>query len=98
MQSRIIRYLLQHGFKAHYKGFNYLVCILLTSVESETRLSMGELYMAAAEKYGVSWQCVESCIRNMIEARWRDSGATAYKPTNSEYIARLTTIMRLNDE
>lgn len=96
MQSRVIQYLLQHGFKANYKGFHYLACILGIAIEAKSRMSMGELYVEAAKKCGVSWQCIESGVRNMIESYWKETKKSMYKPTNSECIAKMVTILKIS--
>ena len=96
MEPYITQYLLCNGIKPHYKGFQYLVDILLKTTSTDERIPMGKLYKDIGEKHGVTPQCVERSLRTLIGAYWRDSKGEPYKPTNSEYIARVTAILKLS--
>lgn len=98
------------GVPAHVKGYCYLrSAIMLTSRKPDLIYAMTkELYPAVGDIYDTTAQRVERAIRHAIELAW-DNGdmdiLSAYfsyrirkstdKPTNSEFIATISDIVRL---
>lgn len=98
------------GVPAHVKGYCYLrTAIMLTSRRPDLIYAMTkELYPAVGDIYDTTAQRVERAIRHAIELAW-DNGdmdiLSAYfsyrirkstdKPTNSEFIATISDIVRL---
>ena len=98
MKAQIIDYLLEEGFRPHYKGFDYLVSALEITTASKSRVPVGILYSKIAEDYDVTWQCVERCIRTAIESYWDAIKAPGSKPTNAEYIALATVRLKVKED
>ena len=97
------------GIPNHLLGYNYLQTAISLAVCNPTmRYNMnGDLYPAVALRYGVRLQSVERNIRHAIECGWdrcdeetrvRYFGGTVHpersKPTNSEFIARVSRLIR----
>ena len=97
------------GIPNHLVGYNYLQTAISLAVSNPVlRYSMtGELYPAVALRYGTRPQSVERNIRHAIECGWdrcdeetrvRYFGGTVHpersKPTNSEFIARVSRLIR----
>ena len=98
MKNQITNYLLDHGIKPHYKGFNYVVSAIQIIIQAGTYLPIKSVYIKVSEEYGVSRQCVERCIRTLIEASWRTKMPARYfqdKPTNAEFIMDAATHIKL---
>ena len=109
-QMYVTKLLLSLGVPAHLKGYHYLRSAILRSeqdievVSSVTKL----LYPDVAREYNTSVQKVERAIRNAIEVSWMRGniesmeemfGFSAHsgkgRPTNSEYIAKISDKLRL---
>lgn len=98
------------GVPAHVKGYSYLrTAIMLTSRCPDLIYAMTkELYPAVGEIYDTTAQRVERAIRHAIELAW-DNGdmdilseyfsyrirKSTDKPTNSEFIATISDLVRL---
>ena len=98
------------GVPAHVKGYCYLrTAIMLTSRRPDLIYAMTkELYPAVGDIYDTTAQRVERAIRHAIELAW-DNGdmnilsvyfsyrirKSTDKPTNSEFIATISDIVRL---
>ena len=98
------------GVPAHVKGYCYLrTAIMLTSRRPDLIYAMTkELYPAVGDIYDTMAQRVERAIRHAIELAW-DNGdmnilsvyfsyrirKSTDKPTNSEFIATISDIVRL---
>ena len=98
------------GVPAHVKGYSYLrTAIMLTSRRPDLIYAMTkELYPAVGDIYSTTAQRVERAIRHAIELAW-DNGdmdilsnyfsyrirKSTDKPTNSEFIATISDIVRL---
>ena len=98
------------GVPAHIKGYQYLRCAIVLSVEDPKMMSSVTkvLYPTIAERFDTTASRVERAIRHAIEVAW-DRGdvdvLNAYfgytiqvsrgKPTNSEFIAMIADKLRL---
>ena len=98
------------GVPAHIKGYQYLRCAIVLSVEDPKMMSSVTkvLYPTIAERFDTTASRVERAIRHAIEVAW-DRGdvdvLSAYfgytiqvsrgKPTNSEFIAMIADKLRL---
>ena len=103
----------QLGVPAHVKGYHYLRCAILASIENPELLDSVTklLYPTVAQKFGTTSSRVERAIRHAIEIAW-DRGdldvLNAFfgytvntckgKPTNSEFIALVTDKLRLQQK
>lgn len=110
MEAQVTKIIHQIGVPAHIKGYQYLRCaILMTIDDNEIINSVTKvLYPAVAKKYMTTTSRVERAIRHAIEVAW-DRGdvdtLNAYfgytiqnsrgKPTNSEFIAMIADNLRL---
>ncbi len=110
MEAQVTKIIHQIGIPAHIKGYQYLRCAILMTIEegdiinSVTKI----LYPSVAKKYGTTTSRVERAIRHAIEVAW-DRGdvdvLNSYfgytiqnsrgKPTNSEFIAMIADNLRL---
>ncbi len=110
MEAQVTKIIHQIGIPAHIKGYQYLRCAILMTIEegdiinSVTKI----LYPAVAKKYSTTTSRVERAIRHAIEVAW-DRGdvdtLNSYfgytiqnsrgKPTNSEFIAMIADNLRL---
>ena len=101
--------LVELGMPSHIMGYQYSVYAIKIAVENTdiiNAITCG-LYPTVAEHYGTTASRVERAIRNGIECAW-DRGdldviekyfgntisLTKGKPTNSEFIARVSNIVR----
>ena len=97
------------GIPNHLLGYNYLQTAIFLVVENPLLLYnvTGELYPAIASHYGSRAQSVERNIRHAIECGWdrcdmetrqQYFGGTVHpmrsKPTNTEFIARISRLIR----
>lgn len=98
------------GVPAHVKGYTYLrTSIMLSARKPDLIYAMTkELYPAIGDIYSTTPQRVERAIRHAIELAW-DNGdmdvlstyfsyrirKSTEKPTNSEFIATISDIVRL---
>ena len=110
METQVTKVIHQIGVPAHIKGYQYLRCaILLTINDTDIINSVTKvLYPAVAKKYQTTTSRVERAIRHAIEVAW-DRGDvdtlnsyfgytiqnTRGKPTNSEFIAMIADNLRL---
>ena len=104
MEAQVTKIIHQIGVPAHIKGYQYLRCaILMTINDNDVINSVTKvLYPAVAKKYQTTTSRVERAIRHAIEVAW-DRGdidtLNSYfgytiqnsrgKPTNSEFIAMI---------
>ncbi len=110
LEGQVTKIIHEIGVPAHIKGYQYLRCAILMSIEdSEVINSVTKvLYPTVAKKYGTTTSRVERAIRHAIEVAW-DRGDvdtlnsyfgytiqnTRGKPTNSEFIAMIADNLRL---
>ncbi|MBQ4071310.1 MAG: sporulation transcription factor Spo0A [Clostridia bacterium] len=110
LESQVTKIIHQIGVPAHIKGYQYLRCAILMTVENNEIINSVTkiLYPSVAKKYGTTTSRVERAIRHAIEVAW-DRGdvdtLNAYfgytiqnsrgKPTNSEFIAMIADNLRL---
>lgn len=102
--------LLDLGVPCHIKGHPYLVTAISVVVESADCINAitKELYPVVAKKHGTTPSRVERAIRHAIECCWDrgDMDILAHyfgntvsinkgKPTNSEFIARVGNVVRM---
>lgn len=109
LERYITDIMLDVGVPAHLKGYHYLRdAILLSGRDMEVVSSVTKLlYPTVAKRFKTTNQKVERAIRNAIEVSW-ERGKTFEKmfgysaqegrtrPTNSEYIARIADMIRLD--
>lgn len=96
MKKQIVNYLLKRGVKPNYKGFNYVVSALEYTTQFDQHIPINTVYNTVAQQFGITWQCVERCIRTLIEASWEHMNPPSdHKPTNAEFIAYHTLRLRL---
>ena len=110
MESQVTKIIHQIGVPAHIKGYQYLRCAILMTIEDNEIINSVTkiLYPSVAKKYATTTSRVERAIRHAIEVAW-DRGdidtLNAYfgytiqnnrgKPTNSEFIAMIADNLRL---
>lgn len=98
------------GVPAHVKGYYYIRTAIMNSLKDGRMLDAvtKRLYPSVAQQYGTTASRVERAIRHAIELAW-DRGDievlnhyfgytiqnTRGKPTNSEFIAMITDLIRL---
>lgn len=108
--ERVIRTLLMElGVPEHILGHGYIVTALKALYEDPSLLYeiTGRLYPLVGEKHGTTGSRAERAIRHSIEVAWermdfetmtRCFGCTVSpykgKPTNSEFLARCSSIVR----
>lgn len=101
----------QIGVPAHIKGYQYLRCAIILSIENPENMGSVTkvLYPTVAKKFSTTPSRVERAIRHAIEVAW-DRGdvdvlssyfgytiqSSRGKPTNSEFIAMIADKLRLN--
>ena len=107
---RITQVLREIGVPAHIKGYEYLRHAIRLAVYNHVYLECitGQLYPDVAKEFNTTSCRVERAIRHAIEVAW-DRGDldvlqkwfgftvsnTKGKPTNSEFIARVSDTLRL---
>jgi two-component system response regulator (stage 0 sporulation protein A) len=111
MISTVNRLLHRLGVPAEFKGATYLREAILLVLEDERNLSevTKRLYPEIGRRFGISASLVERNLRHVIEHTWTYGNlevlyetfgatirATAGKPTNSSFIARLADLVRLS--
>lgn len=110
MESQVTKIIHQIGVPAHIKGYQYLRCAILMTIEDNEIINSVTkiLYPSVAKKYATTTSRVERAIRHAIEVAW-DRGdidtLNSYfgytiqnnrgKPTNSEFIAMIADNLRL---
>lgn len=108
-ESVIRKLLTELGIPEHILGHGYIVTALMALREDPTLLHeiTGRLYPLVGEKHDTTGSRVERAIRHGIELAWermdfetmiRRFGCTVNpnkgKPTNSEFLARCSSIVR----
>ncbi len=111
LERYITDIMLDIGVPAHLKGYHYLRdAILLSGRDMEVVGSVTKLlYPTIAKHFKTTDQKVERAIRNAIEVSWNRGNAATFekmfgysarsgrtRPTNSEYIARIADMIRLD--
>ncbi len=110
MEAQVTKIIHQIGVPAHIKGYQYLRCAILMTIEDSDIINAVTkvLYPTVAKKYQTTTSRVERAIRHAIEVAW-DRGdvdtLNSYfgytiqnsrgKPTNSEFIAMIADNLRL---
>ena len=110
IETQVTKIIHQIGVPAHIKGYQYLRCAILMTIEDNDIINSVTkvLYPSVAKKYDTTTSRVERAIRHAIEVAW-DRGdidtLNAYfgytiqnnrgKPTNSEFIAMIADNLRL---
>ena len=110
MEAQVTKIIHQIGVPAHIKGYQYLRCAILMTINDNDIINSVTkvLYPAVAKKYQTTTSRVERAIRHAIEVAW-DRGdvdtLNSYfgytiqnsrgKPTNSEFIAMIADNLRL---
>jgi len=109
LSARITDYLHNIGVPSHIKGYKFLISAVVlvygdfNMLDSITKL----LYPTIAEQYNTTASRVERAIRHAIEVAWKNPSNEEFinshlgpmisydkKPTNSEFIASLTDLLR----
>ena len=109
IEDVISEILVELGMPSHIMGYQYSVYAIKIAVENTDIINAitRELYPTVAEHYGTTARRVERAIRHGIECAW-DRGdldviekyfgntisLTKGRPTNSEFIARVSNIVR----
>ena len=111
LERYITDIMLDVGVPAHLKGYHYLRdAILLSGRDMEVVSSVTKLlYPTVAKRFKTTNQKVERAIRNAIEVSWERGNTETFekmfgysaqegrtRPTNSEYIARIADMIRLD--
>ncbi|MCR5786795.1 MAG: sporulation transcription factor Spo0A [Acholeplasmatales bacterium] len=111
LAERISNYLHNIGIPSHIKGYKFLTSAVIMVYQDFNLLDSitKKLYPSIAETYGTTDSRVERAIRHAIEVAWKDPSNADYinkmlqpmitfdkKPTNSEFIASLTDLLRFN--
>ena len=110
IEAQVTKIIHQIGVPAHIKGYQYLRCAILMTIEDNDIINSVTkvLYPTVAKKYQTTTSRVERAIRHAIEVAW-DRGdidtLNSYfgytiqnsrgKPTNSEFIAMIADNLRL---
>lgn len=113
VELRISSLLRQFGIPAHIKGYQYLrTAIMIVRKNPEIMDAVTKaLYPDIAKYYGTTASSVERAMRKAIEVAW-DRGNIEYlqhhfqytikplvgRPTNSEFIATVVDILRLQQD
>lgn len=113
METQITKIIHQIGVPAHIKGYQYLRCAIMMTIENADLINSitKELYPSVAKAFGTTSSRVERAIRHAIEVAW-DRGdvdvinsyfgytvqSTRGKPTNSEFIALISDNLRLKNK
>ena len=111
LEKYITEIMLDIGVPAHLRGYHYLRdAILLSGRDMEVVSSVTKLlYPTIARRFRTTGQKVERAIRNAIEVSWNRGNVETFervfgysvlsgrtRPTNSEYIARIADMIRLD--
>ena len=111
LERYITDIMLDIGVPAHLKGYHYLRdAILLSGRDMEVVSSVTKLlYPTVAKRFKTTNQKVERAIRNAIEVSWERGNTETFermfgysaqegrtRPTNSEYMARIADMIRLD--
>jgi two-component system response regulator (stage 0 sporulation protein A) len=111
LAERISNYLHNIGIPSHIKGYKFLTTAVIMVYKDFNVLDSitKQLYPAIAKSYDTTDSRVERAIRHAIEVAWKDEDNKDFidshlgpmisfkkKPTNSEFIASLTDLLRFN--
>jgi len=111
LEERISNYLHNIGIPSHIKGYKFLTTAVIMVYKDFNVLDSitKQLYPAIAKTYETTDSRVERAIRHAIEVAWKDETKAEFinshlgpmisfdkKPTNSEFIASLTDLLRFN--
>lgn len=111
LEKKVTEMMLDMGVPAHLNGFRYLrLSILMCMEDMELVSSVTKLlYPEVARKFRTTDQKVERAIRNAIEVSWARGNDNTFqelfgysfrdgkgRPTNSEYIARISDKIMLD--
>ena len=109
IEDVISEILVELGMPSHIIGYQHSVCAIKIAVENPDIINAitKELYPSVAEHYGTTASRAERAIRHGIECAWdrcdfdviekyfgNTVSPTKGKPTNSEFIARISNIVR----
>ena len=113
LESQVTKVIHQIGVPAHIKGYQYLRCAIIMTVNDNDIINSVTkiLYPTVAKQFGTTSSRVERAIRHAIEVAW-DRGdvdtLNSYfgytiqnsrgKPTNSEFIAMIADNLRLSNK
>ena len=110
LEAQVTKIIHQIGVPAHIKGYQYLRCAILMTIEDADIINSVTkvLYPTVAKRFGTTTSRVERAIRHAIEVAWDRGdidtlnsffGYTIQnnrgKPTNSEFIAMIADNLRL---
>lgn len=114
LEARVSRLLRRMGVPTHVKGYGYLQKAILMVMQDPSIMSRAVtkvLYPDIAKRYGTTAGRVERTMRHAIETAWGRSSAEVKqyyfghtpnprkrRPTNSEFIATLVEILRLQQD
>lgn len=108
MENIISKKLIGLGIPTRLKGYKYMLAAIEQVLEDETSLEgvTKILYPDVAKKYNSTPQRVEKAIRHAIEVAWTDNGVELRRefrdrkenkrPTNSEFISRISTYIKMS--
>lgn len=112
LESQITAVMHEAGIPANIKGYQYLREAIMMVIEDSTLLSSVTkiLYPEIAKKYDTIPSRIERSIRHAIEVGWsrgrndvleklsgHSSAITKNKPSNSEFIASVSSALRLKN-
>jgi hypothetical protein len=96
MRNRAINALIEMGMSASLKGFYYIADAMeLYHERKNDYMNMTATYNQIAEKYGITWRCVEHSIRNAFNTLIKKGNRTAvekylsYDNTTNKNLLRL---------
>ena len=97
LENIISRKLIGLGIPTRLKGYKYILAAIEQVLEDETSLEgvTKILYPDVAKKYNSTPQRVEKAIRHAIEVAWTDNVVENRRPTNSEFISRISTYIKM---
>ncbi|MDR1627983.1 MAG: sporulation transcription factor Spo0A [Oscillospiraceae bacterium] len=113
LELEVTKILHQIGIPAHIKGYNYLRCSIMLSVNTPSIINAVTkmLYPSVAINFSTTASRVERSIRHAIEVTWSrgnveildayfkyTAGSIRRRPTNSEFIAMISDRIRLQME
>lgn len=113
LKQKITRILVSFGISPRMKGYHYIRSALINEFFDRSCLKniTKELYPKIANEYGTSPQNVERDIRYAIDTAWKNRNSISYdfisldkinslesKPTNFEFIAFISDILRIAAE
>lgn len=110
-RAAVANVLIHLGVPAKLKGYGYLREGIMLFSKDISQPVTKELYPAVAEKFNCTGEQVERAIRSAIQNAYKSGDQEAWRlffpdvthdghhcPTNSEFIARLTEVLMLEDD